>query len=332
MINTIYIEKKIRYHDRTLSIISKFKKPRIIYIDKYTEIFNKKNQNFRLQKSDPSLILAYKHDNFVLNAPKGFGIGSTKNFYFSHMYNCIYDCRYCFLQGLYSSANYLLFINYENFLDKINFTIQNHINESITFFSGYDCDSLALEKITGFGNFFLENLIRSNNVNYEFRTKSLQKQIFLKTKPIDNVIIAYSLLPENLSNNLDHKVPNINERIKLLKNLSSLGWNIGLRFDPLIYTHDWEILYKTLIEKVFINLDIARIHSISFGALRFPKYIYKKITKMYPSEKLFFENFEKKNNVLIYNQVKEQEMISFCKKLIYKNVHDNVKIFSCKSY
>ena len=35
------------------------------------------------------------------------------------MYNCIYDCKYCFLQGLYSSANYLVFVNYEDFLNQI---------------------------------------------------------------------------------------------------------------------------------------------------------------------------------------------------------------------
>ena len=29
------------------------------------------------------------------------------------MYNCIYDCRYCFLQGMYSSANFVLFVNFE---------------------------------------------------------------------------------------------------------------------------------------------------------------------------------------------------------------------------
>ena len=99
--------------------MSKFKRSRIIYIHKYSEIFNKKKQSFRLQKKDPLLILAKKNNNFVLKAPEGFGIGASKNYYFSHMYNCIYDCKYCFLQGLYSSANYLVFVNYEDFLNQI---------------------------------------------------------------------------------------------------------------------------------------------------------------------------------------------------------------------
>ena len=100
MIDTIYIEKEIRKHPRTLGILSKFRNVRTIAIDRYGEVFNRKNQNFRIQKKNPCLILAKKHKGFVLPAPEGFGIGSSKNYYFSHMYNCIYDCSYCFLQGM----------------------------------------------------------------------------------------------------------------------------------------------------------------------------------------------------------------------------------------
>ena len=52
------------------------------------------------------------------------------------MYNCIYDCKYCFLQGLYSSANYLVFVNYEDFLNQIKNLVTRNKGKSITFFSG----------------------------------------------------------------------------------------------------------------------------------------------------------------------------------------------------
>ena len=155
MIETIYVEEAIKNHPRAKFILNKFKKSRIILINKYGEIFNKRNQNFRIQKVNPCIILAHKKDSFVLPAPEGFGIGSSKNFYFSHMYNCIYDCRYCFLQGMYSSANYLIFVNFEDFDIAIKKTIGKNINSKLTFFSGYDCDSLALENVTGFAKHIL---------------------------------------------------------------------------------------------------------------------------------------------------------------------------------
>ena len=134
MIETIYIEEAIKNHPRTKFILKKFKKSRIISINKYGEIFNKRNQNFRIQKANPSIILAQKKENYVLPAPQGFGIGSSKNFYFSHMYNCIYDCRYCFLQGMYSSANYVIFINFEDFDIALKKIIENNKNSKLTFF------------------------------------------------------------------------------------------------------------------------------------------------------------------------------------------------------
>ena len=35
------------------------------------------------------------------------------------MLNCIYDCNYCFLQGMFNSANYLVFVNYEDYFKEI---------------------------------------------------------------------------------------------------------------------------------------------------------------------------------------------------------------------
>jgi len=108
MIETVYIEQEIRSHPRVQQILDRVKPAQIIDIERYGEVFNPKSQNFRLQKQNPALILASKHSNFVLPAPPDYTIGSDTNYYFSHMLNCIYDCRYCFLQGMYSSANYFL--------------------------------------------------------------------------------------------------------------------------------------------------------------------------------------------------------------------------------
>jgi len=99
MIDTVYIEQEVRSHTRVEQILERVKPTEIIDIERYGEVFNPKSQNFRLQKQNPALILASKHKNFVLPAPPDYTIGSETNYYFSHMLNCIYDCRYCFLQA-----------------------------------------------------------------------------------------------------------------------------------------------------------------------------------------------------------------------------------------
>ena len=113
--DTIYIEESVRNHPRTLKLLERFPKASLIDCHRYSEIFNPRAQNFRLQKKRPSLILAERHGNSVVPAPKAYSIGTDRNYYFSHMLNCLYDCRYCFFQGMYQSANYVHFVNYEAF-------------------------------------------------------------------------------------------------------------------------------------------------------------------------------------------------------------------------
>ena len=244
MIDTIFIEQEILDHERTKAVLSKFPKSNRVIISRYQEVFNKRTQNFRLQKKQPALILANKHKNFVLPAPAGFGIGAEKNFYFSHMYNCLYDCRYCFLQGMYSSANYVLFVNYEDFYSHIKKTIRNNIDERMTFFSGYDCDSLAFEKISSFVKNTLPIFLGLEDVDLELRTKSVQLEPLLSLEPQQNCIVAFSLMPEELAKCLDNKAPSVSRRIAALSRLAERGWPIGLRFDPLIYSYDWKERYK----------------------------------------------------------------------------------------
>ena len=328
MIDTIYYEEQIKRHPRTQQIFSRFPNARKIEIERYSEVFNKKDQNFKLQKLNPALILAHKHEGHVLPTPEGFGIGGTKNFYFSHMYNCIYDCRYCFLQGMYASANYILFVNYEDFKKKIEDTIYKNMDESITFFSGYDCDSLALENVTGFVSYILPLFEKYPKALLEFRTKSVQLKPLISSKPLDNCVVAFSIMPAEISKSLDHKAPSIKRRVQAMKRLAELGWKVGLRFDPLIHGKDWKNLYKSLIEYVFSEVPLIAIHSISFGALRFPKAMFKKIHKLYPNELLFSGPLSQRDGLVAYKSNFEEEMIEFCRQEVGKFVSDSI-VFNC---
>ena len=330
MIDTIFIEQEILDHERTKAVLSKFPKSNRVIISRYQEVFNKRTQNFRLQKKQPALILANKHKNFVLPAPAGFGIGAEKNFYFSHMYNCLYDCRYCFLQGMYSSANYVLFVNYEDFYSHIKKTIRNNIDERMTFFSGYDCDSLAFEKISGFVKNTLPIFLGLENVGLELRTKSVQLEPLLSLEPQKNCIVAFSLMPEELAKCLDNKAPSVSRRIAALCRLAERGWPIGLGFDPLIYSYDWKERYKGLIRSLLEVLPDQSIHSISYGPLRFPKKMYNEIFKLYPDEGLFSFSMKEAGGVVSYGKLIEDEMSDFLLSQLSDAVSSG-KFFQCLS-
>ena len=330
MIETIYIENQVKNHFRTKKILSKLNKNvDVIYCDHYGEIFNIKSQNFRVQKNKPALILAKKDGKKLHEIPKNFGIGGDKNYYFSHMLNCIYDCEYCFLQGKHMSAHYLLFINYEDFFLEIEEKIKQNRHQESYFFSGYDCDSLAFDGITNFVDCFIPIFKKNKNAILELRTKSTQIQKILKHKPIDNCIVAFSFTPENISKLIEHKVPSVKKRIIAMKNLANKGWKIGLRFDPIVPACNFGKIYEELFKKIANSIPEKNIHSISFGMMRFPKKMFKKIIKENNDTKINNLSFENRNGIYTYSKVNEKKFENIIIGKLNKHLK-NVPVFNCK--
>ncbi|MEE9354554.1 MAG: DUF1848 family protein [Methylococcaceae bacterium] len=328
MIETIYLEEAILQHPRAKAICERFPSARKITCHHYGEIFNVKAQNFRLQKLKPALILAKKHNNYVLPTPPEYGVGAQKNYYFSHMLNCLYDCRYCFLQGMFRSANYLCFVNDEDFHQAIKTTAQAAGDEPVHFFSGYDCDSLALEPVTGFVDSYLPVIDALPNAWLELRTKSTQIRSLLNSPVSQRCIVAFSFTPQEMAKDLEHKVPSINKRIEAMQKLQRQGWWIGLRFDPIIYHHDYEHQYRHLFEQVFSNINEDRVHSVSLGMFRLPEKFFKKMQRLYPEEKLFAGALEKREGMVSSPVEVETEVMANCTHLLSEYIPAN-KLFPC---
>ncbi|ALP52225.1 DNA photolyase [Candidatus Tenderia electrophaga] len=328
MIETLYIEQAVLDHPRSVAIRQRFPHARVVTCERYGEVFNPKGQNFRLQKQRPALILARKHDHWVLEAPLGYNIGGRRNYYFSHMLNCIYDCRYCFLQGMYRSANYVLFVNYEDFHGAIEQRVAES-DETTWFFSGYDCDSLALEPVTGFMQHTLPLFRNLDKARLELRTKSTQIRSLLEMEAMPNCVVAFSLSPAVVAEALEHKAAPLPKRLDALEKLQQAGWPVGLRFDPLIYCDEYQRLYSDFFEQVFTRIDLDGLHSVSLGAFRMPQGFYRNMVKLYPQEKLFAGPLAESQPMVSYETQLEQEMLAFCREKLLQLMPEE-KLFICQ--
>ena len=299
MISTIYVEDSVLEHPRTRKILTRFNTARIVNCHHYGELFNRHNQNFRLQKTKPALILAKKLNRRVLPIPIGYGLQNNQGFYFSHVLNCLYDCRYCFLQGMFRSAHYVLFVNYEDFIVDIQYQCQK-ADEDLWFFSGYDCDSLALDPLTNFVNDFVPELAKIDRAWLELRTKSTQIRALLEMEPKPRCICAFSLSPTQIIASFEHKTPNLDARLDAIRRLIEFGWPIGIRFDPLIAIVNFKNVYGKFFDYVFTKVDASRIHSITIGGFRMPLSFQKMIARMYPEEALYAINLENRDGCVSY--------------------------------
>ncbi len=326
----IYVEKALREHPRVERILERFQgESHVIECSHYREVFNPKQQNFRLQKKNPALILAAKPSPRVLPTPEGFGIGGVENYYFSHLLNCPYDCRYCFLQAMYQSAHYVLFVNYEDFMQDIEQCLQTPTQSPRYFFSGYDSDSIAYEPVSGFLAEFLPFFARNQAAIFELRTKSANVNALLRFPAQDNVVVAFSVTPETISRKVEHKVPSVVKRIARIAQLAEQGWPIGLRFDPLIYASNFRELYVDLIDTIFSKISPDAIHSVSVGPLRFPTKMYQKLVKLYPEETLLAHPLERRGQQVTYSETYENQMKAIVLTHL-KNYLPESLIFECQ--
>jgi spore photoproduct lyase len=316
----IYVEEEILGHPRTLQIQARFPDAEVVPCSRYGEIFNRRAQNFRLQKRRPSLILARKHRNFVHEAPEGFGIEGAKSFVFSHMHNCIYDCRYCFLQGMYRSAHYVVFINYEEFQWAIEERLRAVAGGPVWFFSGYECDSLALEPVTRFAASFVPFFARFPQAFLELRTKSTQIKSLLETEAPPNVVVAFSFTPEEVQTSVEHLTPSVDRRIRAMAKLQERGWRLGLRFDPLIYAEGYREQYRRLYASVFGAVRVESLHSVSLGPFHLPEELFRNMARLYPESPLFAALVDEESGQVGYPRELEAEMVEFCREELLRHI------------
>lgn len=298
MIETIYLESCLKDDPRALSVIEKITPKRIIFCDHYAEIFNRKRQNFYMQKQKPSLILAQKKAPFLHQTPHRKK--NKRSYYFSLLYNCPFQCSYCFLQGFYRSAHYLYFVNHQDFFQAIDSIEEGY------FYASHDSDSLALDRHFGLIHILMDYFQQHPQKTLELRTKSSYIFPFRQKEPLSNIVIAYSLNPQEVIQKYEKGTASLSDRLSSLSTLQKLGWNISLCFDPLIAHKDWRENYHHLFEEVFAHIDPHKIDSITIGSMRFPTSFFKNILKK-RKEITLFTFLEEENG--IYRDPEENLLI-----------------------
>ncbi|MFQ5744394.1 MAG: DNA photolyase, partial [Acidobacteriota bacterium] len=75
-------------------------------------------------------------------------------------------------------------------------------------------------------------------------------------------------------------------------------------------------------------LPATAIHSISIGALRFPRQMFATLTELYPRERLFASGLQQGDTMVSYPSHIEREMVSFCRIELSRYVPRSI-LFTC---
>lgn len=322
----IYIEKDILNHPNTKKILSKFPLAKQVEINHYKDIFSRGNQNFIIQKKAPSLILAKKRDNFLYKgAPVCQDFGHEYFYYTPLAMNCVYDCEYCFLQGMYPSANIVIFVNIEDYFSSVIKTLDSH---PIYLCISYDTDLLALEQKLGFVHKWISFAKDHSDLTIEVRTKSANFSAIENLLPAKNVILAWTLSPETVQKNFEHNTPSLMQRMSCIKKALDKGFQVRICFDPLIYSKDWDSSFREMVEATFSEIPSNRIIDVSIGVFRISRDYLKRMRKNRPDSAIAQYPYEYDNGVYHYGKELSNSMISCACKIVEKYIHsENIYIW-----
>ena len=317
----IYVEERIRYHQVTRSILDEFPDSRIIPIRHYKDVFSRPGQDFAAQKASQQLILAQGRPPFLYKGAEVCpSFGNPAFYYASSVMNCIYDCGYCYLQGMYPCANLVVFVNIEDIFRETDRGIasleaekksgKNSDAPLLYVCNSYDTDLLALRGIIPLADRWLDFAATRPELLVEMRTKSAGTSWIRTKKPADNVIIAWTLSPEQVACAFEPGAPPLKARIKAAGVAMEQGWRVRICIDPMLFVKEWEELYTGLADLVHQQLDADLIENVSFGVFRMGRDFLKRARTADPKSDILHYPFCLKDGVYTYPEDITKQMLN----------------------
>lgn len=280
----IYMEREIaenpRWRARAERILQHFPKATCIPIEHYKDVFNRRHQSVPVQHRTQALILAVKHGTLVYpGAEVCQSMGNAHFYYASAMMNCLFDCEYCYLKGMYPSGNLVIFLNLEDIFAEVETLLQKH---PVYLCISYDTDLLAIEHLSGYVKAWTEFTAAHPDLSIEIRTKSGNPRLFEEMNACPRNIFAFTLSPDYVVSHYEHRTGSLKERLACIQKGIAQGFTIRLCFDPMIACPDWRTAYGEMVEEVFQTIPIEKVQDVSLGSFRLSDSYLKEMRRNMP--------------------------------------------------
>jgi spore photoproduct lyase len=309
----IYVEEAVAAHPRARRILDRFPKSRVVAVDDYQNLFGRGGQDFWRQKAAPKLILARKKDNLLYAGNDFLQSNVSPNFgYNAVVLNCPYDCHYCYLQGMYTSANVVAFVNLEDYFDAAAGFCARRPDPSrpVELAISYDSDLLALEGVLGYVGEWTEWARGQADVRLEVRTKSAGKRFIEETLPCDSVRLAWTLSPEEIHNRYETGTPSLSRRLEALNAAVRAGWRVSVCVDPILQIGGWREIYRSFATRLRESVPWEAVERLELGVFRVSPAYFKRMRRR-PGTDLLHYPYEHANNAVSYNKDERSCLVNF---------------------
>ena len=295
----IYVERKARAHPESERILTRLAGLPLVEIEDYQELFSRPRQSFSAQKRAPALVLAVKEGTFLYRGSERINSWQQSSVWYNDLIrNCVYDCEYCFLQGMHASAHAVINVNIEDYLAE---TRRALVREGRLYLSiSYLTDLLGFEPITHYTQRWIEFARNIPNLEVEIRTKSDNWAALRGLAPSGNVVLVWSLSPVQVAATIEHGTASFANRLYSARNAIAQGYRVRLCFDPVVVGPGWEEQYRDCVAETFKRLPAGRIELVSVGGLRMGNDQFSRLRKDDPARSGLFSPVERRNGITCY--------------------------------
>ena len=315
----IYAEDEALQEPFAQSILERLPKATVVEIQNYKQVFSRPAQDYHLQKQSPKLILAMKKDNFLYDGSAFVQNHQNPNFYYNALsLNCVYDCSYCYLQGMYNSANQVLFVNLEEYFQQTDEAIKERkdLNQPLYLCISYDTDLLGFESIAPFSQKWINYAADKPDLLIELRTKSANFAAIQNIPANPSTILAWSLSPDMVAQKYEIKAPPLRSRVKALKKAMEAGWKVRICIDPILPIPDWEKTYQEFVESISGLLSHKSLLDVHIGVFRMNSGYFQNIRKRRPPNDLYYRNWEHKDGAVTHSEDERTALVGHVNKLL----------------
>jgi len=235
------------------------------FLDKKGRSIIEVEDGFTPENSKENILITSQRNTFVHKCPAtkiyrccGLNVADV-------IEGCPFDCTYCILQSYLNHEYIKVYGNLDGIEEEMRAFNSQGKGRLCT---GELSDSLALDGMLGLSEFFVPIANQLDNIQFELKTKSACVDRLLKLNP-KNIIISFSLNPQEIITKEEHGTANLKNRLNAAKMCAEHGYRLAFHFDPIIYYDNFENGYRELIKELTSVINQDSVEYISMSTFRF---------------------------------------------------------------
>ncbi len=226
---------------------------------------------------------------------------------------CNMNCSYCYLQSFINSPIMKIYANLDQALSELREIGTELKDQPLRVGTGEVIDSLSLDELTLYSRELIEFFRDYPKWRLEFKTKSSNVDQFLYAQHAGNIIVSFSINPQNIIESEEHGTASLSERLYAAKKARDQGYLISFHIDPMIYHVGWQESYASLVQDIVKIFKPQDIPVMSIGALRFQPEQRHLMRERFGLKSLVLqaEVFSGRDGKFRYDQKLREEMYDF---------------------